>query len=221
MKRRAGGDTEMDVRARSGAAGTTGGSARIRYLLLSLGASLLLALLTVAYVAAVGTPGDLGALAAYAPFLLPAAIAGVAPPSYIAFDMLGRRNWLPAAAASTVALLVAFVVFWSAAIAVTPRPRGVRMDPATVIVNRPFVRADWLRYPDLRDRMVDDLVKSSRLSGMTPVKVRELLGRPSKVVGPGCKEMCYEIGRRAGDAPVVLAVCFGTSGTVDTVVLRD
>jgi hypothetical protein len=218
---RAEGDTDMDVHASGSAADVAGVGVRMRYLLLSLGASLLLAVLTLAYVAAVGTPGELARLASYAPFLLPAAIAGVAPPSYVALDMLGRRSWLPAAAASAVALLFAFVVFWSAAIAVTPRPLEVRMDPATVIVTRPFTRADWLRYPDLRDRMVDDLLRSGRLSGMRPDEVSELLGKPARILGPGCREMSYEIGRRAGDSPLVLAVRFGTSGTVDSVQFSD
>jgi hypothetical protein len=207
--------------ATRGAADLAGGSAKLRCLALSLGASMLLVMLTLGYVAAVGTAGDLRVLSGVAPFLLPAAIAGVAPPSYVALTMLGRKNWLPAAVASAVALLLAFVVFWSAAIVATPRPQEVRMDPASVVVSRPFAKAEWNRYPDIRDRMVEDLVRSRRLQGMTAAQVRALLGKPSAIPGPGRTEMLYQIGTRAGDAPIVLMIRLGSSGKVESAAVKD
>lgn len=174
----------MESNASERAVGLATSVARTRHVLISVGAGVLLAIVTLGYLMTVGSKGDVSTLAAYAPFLLPAAIAGVAPPSYVALDMIGRRRWLTAAVASAVALLVAFVVFWSAAIVAAPRPLQVRMDPATVVLSKHYDRADWQRYPDLRDRMADDLIASGLLEGMTAEQVRLELGKPSRVVGP-------------------------------------
>jgi hypothetical protein len=210
----------VNAHATRPATGLALGDERIRRILLSLGAGLLLAGLTSVYVFFAGSSADVRALASYAPFLLPAAVVGVAPASYIALDMFDRKQWLPAAAASAVALLVAFVVFWSAAIAATPRPQEIRMDRAAVIVSRPFASAAWLRYPDLRDRMVTDLIQSRRLIGMTPAQVSAQLGEPARILGPGGRRMRYSIGQRAGGRPVALDVFLDSNGRVEKVAVQ-
>ncbi len=194
---------------------------RLRCALLALGAGLTLALVTAGYAALAGAPVAGTSLGYFVPFLFAAAIAGVTPPSYVAFDMFRRHQWLSGTSAAAIALMVAFVVFWTAAVAVSPRPQQVRMDPGTVVTARHYDRGDWMRYPSLRDRMADDLITSGLLRGMTVVQVRTELGTPTKIVGPGTREMIYQLGERAGMKPVLLSVGFGANGRVADVTVQE
>ncbi len=195
-------------------------SGHLHNALLALSAGLLVAIVTAGYTALAGA-GGVTSLEYFLPFLAAAAIVGVAPPSYVALDLARRHQWLPATAASAIALMVAFVVFWSAAIAVTPRPQEVWMDPATVVLARHYEHAEWLRNPNERDRMANDLVTSGRLRGMTPDQVTLELGTPTRTVGPGCKEMIYELARSAGMKTILLDVRFAANGRVERAAVQQ
>lgn len=192
---------------------------RARSVAFALGLGVLTAVFTAVYIFA-ADDGPSSVLA-FLPFILPAAIIGVAPPAYVALD-LGRRNRrLQAAAAFSVTALVAFVVFWTAALAATPGPVAVRMAPQTIVLARRYERAEWFKRPAERDHMVEDLITSGRLKGLSATQVLTELGTPTKVqLRKGLRTLCYRIGVIGGRTEW-LDVCCGADGKVSrTVVMR-
>ena len=195
--------------------------------LISMGVGLLVAVTTLSYVYLAALGRDPAMFGSVAPFIVVASVAGVGLPTYLATDMMHRRTWLQAAWASCLALFMAFLVFWSAALVVTTEPSGVHIGADPVVVSVRFDPAAWRTDLAARLVMARDLCSSGRLRGLTPAQVRAELGEPVEVVGPGCQEMCYAItptaqrveSSTAAARATLLRVLFSSEGRVASVAL--
>jgi hypothetical protein len=199
--------------------------------LLSLGIGLSLAAMTLAYVYFATVGHDPALFVSIAPFIFVASLAGVGVPAYLATDMVHHKNWLQAAAASCLALFMAFLIFWSAALVATTGPSGVHLGDSPVVVTVKFDPAAWRTDVAARLAMAQDLCSSGRLRGLTSDQVRAELGEPMSTVGPGVAEMCYavdpaglqaaSIGAKQKAKTMLLRVLFSTRGRVASVALGN
>ena len=198
--------------------------------LFSLGAGLAMAVVTLSFVYFTTAGGDLTLLTTVAPFIVVASVAGVGLPVYVASDLIHRHTWLQAAAASCLALFMAFIVFWAAVVVATTGPSGVRVGATPVVITLKFDRTAWLADMSARLAMAQDLCSSDRLRGLTAQEVRAELGEPAETLGgPNIREMCYKLSptpeqtaaAKAEAKAVLLRVLFSTEGRVASVALGD
>ena len=176
------------------------------------------ALITIAHLfAASHSAGGVRSAAAMVLLITLASFAGVTPTAYVALDMFRRRQWLPAAASTSIAMLVAFVVFWSCSLAAAPRPAEVTMRPVVVATLTAFDRAAWLGDVSVRPRMARDLAGRDLLLGMTRSQVLYQLGVPTATSGHDGCDMFYRLGTPDAGKAIDLHVVLTDAGIVHLV----
>ena len=163
--------------------------------------------------------GQWGLVGSVAPLIALSSLAGVALPTYMALELGHRHEWLMAATAWSVGLFIAFTMFWSGALVTAPGPSAMRVGQVAVPALVHFERVSWLRDLSARGAMVEDLVNSERLRGLTAAQVTTELGAPARVVGPGVSEMWYRISTDPDDR-AMFAVSF-SQGRVASAAVRE
>jgi hypothetical protein len=116
----------------------------------------------------------------------------VATPTAKRVDSGRRRLWI------SLALVAAF------AITIVAMWRAYQWLESGGVSRIPFNSATWISTPatfdhnSVRQRMVDDLLRSKALNGLTRLEVTALLGPPDKTIYFAGNDFVYMVGRERG-----------------------